>query len=161
MLRGNAEMDNIRYFKFTVPGPPQGKGRPRFLRATGRAYTPKETASYENLIKVCAMEALNAYKGEWQLSGYYDFMICVYFPIPKSRPKEWKELALSGEIRAATKPDIDNIVKVFGDALNGIAWKDDQMISNVISGKYYAENPRCEVCIVDITSPLDRWARKR
>ena len=146
---------------FTVPGKPQGKGRPRFLRATGRAYTPKETASYENLIKVCAMEALNAYEGQWQLTGYYDLTIDIYFLIPKSRPKEWKELALNGEIKPATKPDIDNIVKAFGDALNGIVWKDDQMISNVFTGKLYAEIPRCEVCIVDITSPRDRWTRKK
>lgn len=154
-------MDNIKSFTFTVPGPPQGKGRPRFVRATGRTYTPKETANYENLIKVCAMEALNAYEGEWLLSGQYDFMICVYFPIPKSRPKEWKELALNGDIRPATKPDIDNIIKVFGDALNGIVWKDDSMITDVISHKRYAEIPRCDVCIVDNTSPRDRWTRKR
>ena len=154
-------MEDNRSFKFTVPGPPKGKGRPRFLRATGRAYTPKETASYENLIKVCAMEALNAYEGEWQLTGCYDFMICVYFPIPKSRPKEWKELALNGEIRAATKPDIDNIIKVFGDALNGIAWKDDSMVTSIIAWKCYSEIPRCEVRVFDITSPLDRWTRKK
>ncbi len=37
--------------KFTVPGPPKGKQRPRICRVNGRsmAYTPKGTIEYEKL----------------------------------------------------------------------------------------------------------------
>ena len=37
---------------FTVPGPPVGKGRPRFVRSTGRAYTDSQTVSAEQRIHV-------------------------------------------------------------------------------------------------------------
>ena len=39
--------------KFTVPGPPKGKQRPRVCRINGRsvAYTPRQTIEYENLIR--------------------------------------------------------------------------------------------------------------
>ena len=154
-------MSDVRSFNFTVPGPPQGKGRPRFVRATGRTYTPKETANYENLIKVCAMEALNALDDEWLLSGQYSILIEAYFPVPNSRPKEWKKLANDYFIRPTTKPDIDNIVKAFCDALNGIAWKDDSMVTNIGANKRYAEIPRCEVRVLDTTRPRDRWTRKK
>lgn len=33
--------------RFSVPGKPLGKGRPRFSRASGRAFTPAKTVSYE------------------------------------------------------------------------------------------------------------------
>lgn len=155
------KMDNRKSFKFTVPGPPQGKGRPRFVRATGRTYTPQETANYENLIKVCAMEALNVLDEEWLLSGQYHLVLNVFFPLPKSRPQVWKSLAKSNDICPITKPDIDNIIKAFGDALNGIAWKDDSMVTSIIACKCYAEIPRCEVRVFDITSPHDRWTRKK
>ena len=40
--------------KFTVCGEPKGKGRPRFAKVGNytKTYTPKETASYENLVKL-------------------------------------------------------------------------------------------------------------
>ena len=40
--------------KFTIPGEPTGKGRPRVVSRGGfaRAYTPEKTAAYENLIKL-------------------------------------------------------------------------------------------------------------
>ena len=44
--------------KFTVYGEPKGKGRPRFNTKTGHAITPKDTVSYENLVKL-----------EWQEGG--------------------------------------------------------------------------------------------
>ena len=46
------DMDDV---VFTVPGEPQGKGRPRFARPKGSnftmAYTPEKTVSYENRVK--------------------------------------------------------------------------------------------------------------
>ena len=46
---------------FTVPGTPVGKGRPKFARRGNFtvAYTPEKTASYENLVKIAAGQAMN------------------------------------------------------------------------------------------------------
>ena len=51
--------------KFTIPGPPKGKQRPRICRVNGRsmAYTPKGTIEYEKLVRarcVVPTEALCA-----------------------------------------------------------------------------------------------------
>ena len=51
--------------KFTIPGPPKGKQRPRICKVNGRtiAYTPKQTIEYERLVMarcVAATEALCA-----------------------------------------------------------------------------------------------------
>ena len=46
--------------KFTIPGPPKGKQRPRICRVNGRsvAYTPKETIEYERLVRTRCVAAL-------------------------------------------------------------------------------------------------------
>ena len=45
---------------FTIPGEPQGKGRPRVGRIAGHAsmFTPAKTAAYEGLIAHAAQQAM-------------------------------------------------------------------------------------------------------
>lgn len=47
--------------KFTVPGPPRGKQRPRICRINGRSvtYTPRQTIEYEKLIRARCVAALD------------------------------------------------------------------------------------------------------
>ena len=46
--------------KFTVPGPPKGKQRPRICKVNGHsvAYTPKQTIEYERLVRARCVAAL-------------------------------------------------------------------------------------------------------
>ena len=46
---------------------------------------------------------------------------------------------LSGEILPTKKPDIDNILKVVADALNGVAYLDDVQVIEVNADKTYSE----------------------
>jgi len=48
--------------------------------------------------------------------------------------------------------DIDNLVKLFNDSLNGIVWKDDSQIVELRARKSYdKENPRTEVTVDILT----------
>lgn len=132
---------------FVVPGEPKGKGRPRFSRASGRAYTPKDTAVYENWIKVCFLEK---YPGFKPLETPVGVSIVACYAIPKSFSKKKREAALIGSICPTKKPDIDNIVKCM-DALNGVAWKDDKQIVTEKVTKKYGEDPKMIVTIYDIS----------
>ncbi|PQM05684.1 RusA family crossover junction endodeoxyribonuclease, partial [Pseudomonas aeruginosa] len=53
-------MHDLRPVMFTVPGEPQGKGRPRIGRvgAHARMFTPAKTVAYEGLVAMAAQEAL-------------------------------------------------------------------------------------------------------
>ena len=57
--------------KFTVPGPPKGKQRPRVCRINGRSltYTPKQTIEYERLVRARYVAALA--KSRSSQSGVY------------------------------------------------------------------------------------------
>ena len=131
--------------RFTVPGEPAGKGRPRMTRA-GHAYTPKETASYENLVKL-----------EYQAQGGVRFGdgdmlrmdIHAFYSIPASDSKRKRKMKLEGAVRPTKKPDCDNVGKIIADALNGIAYRDDAQIVEMHIEKYYAGEPRVEVTIME------------
>lgn len=130
---------------FIVEGKPTGKGRPRMNRRTGKAYTPEATKREENRIRRIYYKNVNHY-----FEGYVKMTIIAYYPIAKSNTKKIKEQKLKNIIRPNTKPDIDNIIKLVADSLNGLCYKDDTQIVELEAKKYYSNNPRVEVFIEDI-----------
>jgi len=75
-----------------------------------------------------------------------------YYPIPKSWSKANKEAARAGTKRPIVKPDLDNVVKGCFDALNGIAWTDDNRVVEESSSKWYSDQPRIEIEIEEMSS---------
>ena len=63
--------------------------------------------------------------------------IRAYFPMPNSWSRAKKGLALSGDIRPGKKPDVDNIIKIVLDGLNGIAYDDDKQVVYASCKKMY------------------------
>lgn len=140
--------------KFIVHGEPKGKGRPRFNTKTDRAITPKDTVIYENLVR---MEYLNQC-GEIKFldDAMLDMRIKAYYTIPRSKSKKKKELMRAGIIRPTKKPDMDNCIKIIADALNKIAYRDDTQIVDCQVRKFYSDDPRVEVRILDIKIPVKK-----
>lgn len=132
---------------FTVPGQPFGKQRPRIVSrgSFSQAYTPKETVSYENLVKLMYQNTANGFifPDETQLS----VEITAYYEVPKSTSKKKAAQMLAGTIRPTKKPDFDNIGKIICDSLNKIAYHDDSAIVEAQVHKYYGEKPRVEVIL--------------
>ena len=56
--------DALRQIRFTIPGEPFGKQRPKFSRVGNyvRTYTPDETTSYESLVKLMYQQAAKGKK---------------------------------------------------------------------------------------------------
>ncbi len=133
--------------KFTILGEPEGKGRPRF-RKTGpyvKTYTPDNTMSYENLIKMEYRRQCNDAK--FPPDAQLDVRITAYYGIPKSKSKKVKALMAEKKIRPLKKPDADNVVKVFLDALNKVAFHDDVQVVDLQLRRFYSYDPRVVVTI--------------
>lgn len=133
--------------KFTVWGEPKGKGRPRFTKVGNytKTYTPQETVSYENLVKVeYRNQCGNAMFDNGEM---LDMRIFAYYTIPKSTSKKKQIQMKDGIARPTKKPDMDNIIKIIADSLNKIAYHDDSQIVDTMVRKYYSECPRVEITI--------------
>lgn len=121
--------------EFIVEGDPQGKARPRFSQKSGTVYTPAKTVRYERLIRKAFLDAGgNAIPSDC----YVGITVDAYFQIPKSYTKG-KRLACEHNInRPDKKPDIDNILKIVLDGLNGVAYADDKQVIEVRCRKFYS-----------------------
>lgn len=123
-------MDDSVY-RLTVCADPVAKGRPKFTSRGGfaRAYTPARTLEFENMIA-----------DAWVAKGFP----CIPQGVPLAiftksflvRPRN--HFRKSGELGKAglnsryplKRPDYDNLGKCISDALNGVAFYDDSMVTD-------------------------------
>jgi len=127
---------------FTIPGRVSGKGRPKFARRGNfvTAYTPEKTRTMESVVRDFASQAM---RGKELIVGPVSLEICALLHPAESWSKKRKAAAkwVTG------KPDCDNIVKLCGDSLNGIVWKDDSQISLLSFSRRYVQSGPEEVRI--------------
>lgn len=130
--------------RFTVPGAPQGKGRPRVGTIGGHArmFTPQKTVAYEGFI---ALQAQIAMAGHDLVDGPVEVRMFIACPVPASWSQKKQRAALDGQHFPTTKPDTDNVVKAVFDACNGVVWRDDVQVVDLVLRKRYSAQPRVEV----------------
>jgi Holliday junction resolvase RusA-like endonuclease len=133
----------MRSYRFTVPGKPIPKKRPRFSRQGLRVVTydaqKREKERFRSYIKAFPKEP---FRDAVYLS--VDFGM----PIPKSTLKKNKKLMVDGDINHTKKPDIDNLIKFVMDACTGIFWVDDSQVGAVFACKFYSDVPETIVKII-------------
>ena len=136
--------------RFSIPGIPFGKQRPKFSRVGNyvKAYTPAKTVNYENMVKFYYQQASKGYM--FPDDAMLDVRIIAYYEIPKSVSNKRRQKMLSKELRPAKKPDFDNVGKIICDSLNKIAYRDDAAIVDAQVRKFYSETPRVDVIIKQI-----------
>lgn len=147
--RPSASVDDACVVEFTVPGAPVPKGRARsriVKTRDGRQfvshYTPDETTQYENLIRMCAKDAMH---DRYPLDGPLRLEVTIVIPIPSSWSGRKQRDAAAGVVGATKKPDVDNFVKALADGCNGVAWVDDAQVVELVARKRYGAMPRVEV----------------
>ena len=139
----------MSFVVFTVEGPPQGKGRPRFRRAGNfvTTYTDQKTKTYEATIKAWAQRAMGSGS---PLEGPVAVDLYIRCSVPSSFSKRRREACLKNEELPITRPDIDNVGKNFLDGMNGIIYKDDKQVVRLSIKKVYSLVAGVDVCVVQI-----------
>lgn len=138
----------IPFVSLALPGPPRGKGRPRFGRAGQfvRVWTDRKTATYEEALSEVALIAMRALQPR---EGPLSVQMEAGMPIPASWSQKKRQAALAGDLCPIGKPDFDNIAKIVGDALNKIVWRDDSQIVVCAFRKFYAAEPALRISVFD------------
>lgn len=119
-------------------GPVVGKGRPRASHRHGvfRVHTPAATIKAEDDLKFAMQMALPP--GFKILDFALLMLLDVRVAVPKSYSKRNRALALEGRLRPTTKPDLDNVIKMVGDAGNKLLFTDDALVTAIVVERYFA-----------------------
>ena len=133
--------------RFTIPGEPVGKARPKVVMGGMHTYTPEKTVNYETLVK---MEYQHEAKGYFIAAGPVRVQIDAYFSIPKATSKKKRREMLADRVFPTKKPDWDNIGKIVCDALNGLAYKDDAQVVSASVFKHFSDQPHVDVIIEEV-----------
>lgn len=132
---------------FLIPGKPKGKDRPRFNTTTKAVHTTSATKAYEQTVRWSYISATSAENR--MHTGQIRVEIDAVYAVPVSWAVAKKKQAYDGEITPG-KPDCDNIAKAVLDALNGLAYKDDAQVTELIVKKRYGEKAHVAVRIESI-----------
>lgn len=122
-----------------IPGDPVAQKRPRFSRKLGRAYnSQRETQD-------CLTWKIASQWGSEPIEGPVSLEIDFYIKIPKSTSKKRTEAMFATP--CLKHSDVDNFLKMFLDASNGVIFKDDSQVWEATVRKVWSTDPRTEVVV--------------
>ena len=134
---------------FTVYGKPQALKRHRTVKMGKfmRQYDPSSSDKQDFLAK--CMEN----KPDKPIDEPLQLILHFYFTRPKSHYRTGKNSHIEKDnapMWHSSRPDCDNLAKFVCDALNGVYWRDDSLISSLIVKKLYSDKPRTRVVVEQI-----------
>lgn len=111
---------------------PTPKARPRLARFG--TYTPAKTKQAEWELRMIVVDQLKRtpLPGKKPLECPCGAVIRLDFVRPKSAKKRTHH---------CVKPDLDNLIKMIMDAMNGFLWVDDAQVHTLQVSKHYADKP--------------------
>ena len=137
--------------EIVIYGEPIPQGRPRFTKS-GNAYDPQRSQNYKKLVRFWVTQHLKKIPGFKPFENALCVDLTFYLGVPSSWTKQKKLQAIQGQIRPISRPDTDNLVKSVTDAINGLLWVDDAIITDLTARKRYTgELARVEIKITEVT----------
>lgn len=103
------------------------------------SYTPDKTVAYEELARQRFRQQWPSEELPFPNKTPVGVTITACFGIPKSASKKARAAMLGGQTYPTKKPDMDNVVKIVLDALNGFAWHDDAQVIDLHISKIYTD----------------------
>lgn len=131
---------------FTIKAVPQPQLRPRIASFGGHphVYDPKSTRDFKRIVTKLASDEMG--KTE-PIDGPLKVALTFYRPVQQSLSKRAFDKRAVGDELPTVKPDVSNYLKAVEDALNGVAWVDDRLITTEIIKKRYSTTPRIKLKI--------------
>ena len=130
LLSGDTDVDDF-IFEYCLKA--EVKARPRF--AKGKAYTTQKNKKYESEVK----EAVKQWWNDDPLKTALKINLTFQFEKPKKTTLDYP-----------SKKDLDNLVKSFLDACNGIIFVDDSQVVEIKADKVFGVDDRIKMGFSEI-----------
>ncbi len=135
-----------------IPGDPIPKARHRSCIVAGKISTydsqhkeKKKTISFlkKFINQIQDGEDLELQKDlESVLSAdHFEVHMTFYLKIPQSSSKKKQDLMAKNDLKHASRPDLDNLIKMILDCANTIIWPDDKQIVKISAEKRFSRVP--------------------
>lgn len=135
--------------QFVIPGKPIAKARHKSRRTPfGIATYDPQKASKDNVGKYIKLKMRE--KG---LQSLQDRPLHLDLRIGTQKPKRLAK-APQNALYAITKPDLDNYLKFYSDAMNNIAYHDDNLIASISASKFYTDDPFVQITLSTIEDTM-------
>lgn len=124
--------------RIIIPGQPVPLQRPRFY---GGRVIDSQAAIKSKLAMVAKDIVLEARRNDPEaptLECAYHLDMEFYLEMPVS----WSSRKKASRPLHTSRPDLDNLVKMWGDILNGILYLDDKQVVSIKATKLYSETPQ-------------------
>ena len=131
---------------FTIKAVPKPQLRPRIATVGGHphVYDPASTRDFKKIVTKLA----SAEMGKTEpITGPIKVALTFYRPVQQSLSKAEFERRAVGDELPTVKPDLSNYLKATEDALNGVVWEDDRLITTEVIKKRYSTVPRIKLTI--------------
>jgi Holliday junction resolvase RusA-like endonuclease len=145
-------MLHIEGLKIVIPGIPVPQARMKHRNAGGfvATYDPKAKEKKEIRHLLQDKQTLTSF-------NYPRISFLFHMPIPSSIPKRDFELFHSGTLKHIKKPDVDNLIKLYLDCLDGLVIDGDQKVSLGPCIKIYHTDPKTVIWIHETNSKVQPW----
>ena len=138
--------------KIIIPGVPVPQARMKHARIKGFITTYDPNAKDKKHIRAIVEDSKNP-----NTFDYPRISFLFHMPIPKSIRKRDVELYNSGKLKHDKKPDVDNLIKLYLDCLDGLVIQGDQKVSLGPCLKVYHPEPKTVIWIHETTHKLTPW----
>lgn len=134
------ERCDTKTLKYRIFGEAVPLGRVRAANIGGhiRTYTPAKSAEEKAAVRAIAQQAM--VEQCWKMPSE-DMPIKVELTIkckcPLAKAKWLHTAAAKGIVVPLTKPDIDNVAKLYLDAMNEVVFPDDKQVYQIVISKQY------------------------
>lgn len=126
---------------FFVPGIPKPQGSKRgFVRGGKAVLVEAAGQAHKDWRATVALAAAESYVPmTGLLDGPLTLDVTFTMPKPKSRPKR--------RPMPDSAPDLDKLLRLVGDSLTGVVWRDDAQVVECHARKLYGERPGARITV--------------
>lgn len=145
--------------KLIIPGVPVPQARMKHSNRRGfvTTYDPKAKEKVSIRLHLTNQLSTDLNNLEDNPIDYPRISFLFHMPIPSSIRKRDVDLYNSGTLKHDKKPDVDNLIKLYLDCLDGIAIYGDQKVSLGPCLKVYHPEPKTIIWIHETSQKLQPW----